>query len=578
MTEHGLQPFGPVGATNIQHGPKGAVTVSRRTGPRSLQDPWTDQTEGPLRALLNADGCEPIADDVKAAAWDRGRRVDLTKTGVLPGWKLERSSVTVETLKDWARCSASPGDPERAYHRGVTGPEPMDVVEDVAREVAAAGGRAYIVGGWVRDRLLGRDNKDIDVEVFGLAPDALKTLLERRGRVDTVGASFGVFRVAGLDVDFSLPRRDRNLGPGHTAFEVTADPSMTVADAARRRDFTINALSFDPLTEDVIDPTSGEADLRAGILRAVDPATFGDDPLRAVRAAQFAARFELSVAPELFPILAAQDLSELPGERMFEEFRKLLLRGVRPSLGLHLLRDAGLLHHFPQIDALRDVPQDPQWHPEGDVYVHTTMALDVAATLRTGDDDEDLVFLFGVLCHDFGKPETTKWIDGRLTSRGHEPAGEGPTRRFLQRMRAPRRLEERVVVLVREHLAPMLLGTAKAGPAAYRRLARRTMPKGVSLELLERTARADSWGRTTPDALARRFDHGDRLLAMSTQLAVPKSGPRDVVQGRHLITRGFQPGKSFSAILGACREYQDDTGATDPDVILGAVLPTLGAS
>ncbi len=450
-----------------------------------------------------------------------------------------------------------------------------DVVVRIAQEVADLGGRAYIVGGWVRDRLLGRADKDIDVEVFGLGAPALKDVLATHGRVDAVGASFGVFRVSGLDVDFSLPRRDRNLGPGHTAFEVVADPTMTLAEAARRRDFTINAISFDPLTEEIVDPVRGRDDLEAGILRAVDRATFGEDPLRAVRAAQFVARFQLRPDEDLLPILAAQDLAELPGERIFQEFRKLLLRGAEPSRGLHLLRDAGLLSHFPEIDALRGVPQEPRWHPEGDVYTHTALSLDAAVELRTGDDDEDLAFMFGVLCHDFGKPSTTTKVDGRLTSRGHEAAGEGPTRRFLRRMRAPRRLEQRVVVLVLEHLAPMLLGTADAGPAAYRRLARRIVPKGVSMALLERTARADAWGRTTENARRRRFPHGDRFLAMSGA-AVPPSGPRDVVQGRHLVARGFTPGPSFSRILAACRHHQDETGADDPDAILDAVLPTLG--
>ena len=384
-------------------------------------------------------------------------------------------------------------------------------------------------------------------------------------------ASFGVFRVAGLDVDFSLPRRDRSTGPGHRGFEVVADPEMSVEEAARRRDFTLNAISFDPLTSAIVDPVGGQEDLAAGVLRAVDPRTFGEDPLRAVRAAQFVARFELQVSPDLIPILAAQDLAELPGERVFGELRKLLLRGVRPSLGLHLLRDAGLLRFFPEIAALVGVPQDPRWHPEGDVYVHTAMALDAAAALRTGDDD-DLPLMFGVLCHDFGKPVATKQSEERVTSRGHEQAGEAPTRAFLTRLRAPLRLTEQVVGLVREHLAPMLLGTAAAGPAAYRRLARRLAGHGLSMQLLERVSRADAWGRTTPEALAGTFAHGDRFLAVLAGLHLAPDGPRDVVQGRDLIQRGLLPGVGFGDILAACRDDQDETGEVDPGVILDRVL------
>jgi len=163
----------------------------------------------------------------------------------------------------------------------------------IASAVTRAGGRALFVGGWVRDRLLGRDSKDIDIEVFGLPADRLRPLLEALGRVEAVGESFQVYKTG--DIDVSLPRRESKSRRGHRGFDVAGDPSMTIADAARRRDFTVNAISWDPLADEYLDPFDGRADLARRVLRAVDPVAFGDDSLRVLRAVQFAARFGLAL-------------------------------------------------------------------------------------------------------------------------------------------------------------------------------------------------------------------------------------------------------------------------------------------
>jgi tRNA nucleotidyltransferase (CCA-adding enzyme) len=171
------------------------------------------------------------------------------------------------------------------------------VAHDFARAVQTAGGRALIVGGWVRDRLRGVPSKDIDVEVFGIGEDRLLPLLAPFGRVQAVGQSFPVYKLippqGGGEIDVALPRRESKRGRGHKAFDVEGDPSMSIAAAARRRDFTINAISWDPLTGDYEDPFDGRGDLERRLLRAVDLDTFGDDSLRVLRAIQFAARFAL---------------------------------------------------------------------------------------------------------------------------------------------------------------------------------------------------------------------------------------------------------------------------------------------
>ncbi len=444
-------------------------------------------------------------------------------------------------------------------------------VLDIARAVDAAGGRALAVGGHVRDGLLGHASKDWDIEVFGLDVDALEAVLERFGRVIAVGRAFGVLRLAELDVDFSLPRRDSKVGPGHRGFDVEVDPTLDFETASRRRDLTVNSMGLDPLTEELLDPHGGRADLEAGTLRAVDAATFPEDPLRGLRVAQFSARLPMEPDAELIGLCRRLDLSEVSPERILEEFRKLLLQGVRPSLGLAFLRESGLLRHFPELEALVGVPQDPAWHPEGDVWTHNLMVVDEAARLRRGDAD-DLALMFGALCHDLGKPATTVVREGRVRSPSHSKAGIAPTRALLERMRAPHELVERTCALVEHHLAPALFDKDGAKARAYRRLSRQLGSSGVTMELLARVARADHFGRTTPDALARDFAAGDRFLDRARDLEVVEEAPRDVVQGRHLIARGLAPGLRFGVLLARCREMQDERGWRDAERILDAVL------
>jgi tRNA nucleotidyltransferase (CCA-adding enzyme) len=426
---------------------------------------------------------------------------------------------------------------------------------EIARAVAEAGGRALIVGGYVRDALMGRDSKDIDIELLGLERDAALRILERFGRVLQFGQSFEVMRLGGLDVDWSA----------------AGGPVDDYASHAARRDLTINSMALDPISDELLDPFGGRADLEARRLRASDAARFGDDPLRALRVAQFHARFEMEPDAELCALCAEQDLGGVPGERRFPELQKLLLGADRPSLGFSFLERTGLLRFFPEISAMRGVPQDPEWHPEGDVFVHTLMVLDAAAALRRGEDD-DLALMLGALCHDFGKPECTISEDGRIKSPGHDRLGEAPTTRFLDELRAARALTLRVTALVRHHLAPALFVRNQAGPRGYRRLARDLERAGVSLELLVRVARADHLGRTTAEARSGIFPAGDLFLQQARLLSVSERAQHDTVQGRHLIARGLAPGRGFGEILERCRAVQDELGETDPERILALVL------
>ena len=404
----------------------------------------------------------------------------------------------------------------------------------------------------MRDALLGEPAEDLDIEVFGVTPDRLRELLEARFKIDLVGQSFGVIKIRHLAIDVSLPRRESKRGLGHKGFEIHSDPGLPMAEAARRRDFTINAIAWDPLTEEVVDPAGGVEDLERRRLCHVSE-KFAEDPLRVLRAMQFAARFALHVVPETVALCRTIEPEGLARERLFDEWKKLVLLGRTISLGLAFLRASGWLQYFPELEALIGCPQDPEWHPEGDVWIHTLHVMDAFAADRLGDEREDLVVGFACLCHDLGKPSTTTHDeDGRIRSRGHEEAGEGPTRALLARLGEQKKLADEVVPLVKEHLRPIALYKDDASSSAVRRLARRV----GRIDRLVRVCRADHRGR--PPLPWDGFPAGDWLLEKAAELRVAEAAPKPIVLGRHLIDRGLEPGPEFGPILEACFEAQLD--------------------
>jgi len=420
----------------------------------------------------------------------------------------------------------------------------------VAHLLADVGGRALLVGGCVRDGLLGLPAKDIDMEIYGLDPETVEATLRPHYRLDTVGRSFGVFILKGHPIDIALPRRESRIGPKHTDFKVEGDPSMTPAEAAARRDFTLNAISCDPLTGELIDPFEGRADLEARRLRHVSGA-FGEDALRVLRGMQFVARFRLTPAPETIALCRDLSPEHLPPERLWEEWKKLLLKGETVSGGLRFLQACGWLRHFPELEALVDCRQDPKWHPEGDVWTHTLHCLDAFARHRIGDDWEDLIVGLAVLCHDMGKPETT-YVDenGRIRSPRHDIKGVPVARRFLERLTRQKKIFDEVLPLVEQHMRPLALYRDGAGDSAVRRLAARVK----RVDRLTRVAFADKSGR--PPMEVDDFPEGDWLLEKAKELEIADNAPKPILQGRHLIELGEKPGPRFGQILDQAYEAQ----------------------
>ena len=430
-------------------------------------------------------------------------------------------------------------------------------VKSVAELVKRAGGRALLVGGCVRDELLGLEPKDFDIECFGISSQDLQHALETEFELDLVGISFGIIKLKHLDIDVAMPRRETKLGLGHRAFGMEYDPTLTIEEASARRDFTVNAIYKDPLTDEILDPWNGRTDLEKRILRHVS-SHFVEDPLRVLRGMQFVARFDLTPAEETIKVCRTMTPEGLAPERLFGEWEKLLVQGVKISKGLSFLRDVGWVKYYPELEKLIGCKQDPEWHPEGDVWNHTLCCLDAFAKERDQgsgirNQDEDLVVGLAVLCHDFGKPACTSYdpVKKRIRSLGHDEEGVGPTLSFLRRLTNEERLLKEVPPLVRLHMRPFAMWRDKSSDGAIRRLA----AKVVRIDRLIRVAAADDAGRppfpSEPEPLRWLAEQAERLR-------VADSAPKPIVQGRDLIALGMKPGVEFGRILKDAYEAQLD--------------------
>ena len=449
-------------------------------------------------------------------------------------------------------------------------------VRTVAELVKEAGGRALLVGGCVRDALLGLEPKDFDIECFGIAGDTLQDVLRKRFELDLVGISFGVIKLHHFDIDVAMPRRETKLGLGHKAFGMEYDPTLTLEEASARRDFTVNAIYQDPLTGEILDPWHGRDDLEKRILRHVSD-HFREDPLRVLRGMQFVARFGLTPAPETIEVCRGMTPEGLAPERLFEEWAKLLTKGVAISKGLEFLRAVGWVRYYPELERLIGCEQDPEWHPEGDVWNHTLCCLDAFARERgcridrlsdcqieagsgqsvnpsiQQSSNENLIVGLAVLCHDFGKPACTAYdpVRKRIRSLGHDEEGVAPTLTFLRRLTNEERILKEVPPLVRLHMRPFAMWKDRSSDGAIRRLA----AKVVRIDRLIRVAAADDAGRppypSEPEPL--RW-----LAAEAERLRVADAAPKPIVQGRDLIALGMKPGVRFGVILKAAYEAQLD--------------------
>jgi tRNA nucleotidyltransferase (CCA-adding enzyme) len=449
----------------------------------------------------------------------------------------------------------------------LTIPDDLRAMLDAVRRV----GRPRLVGGGVRDWLLGLAPKDFDVEVAGTDFESLHRALAPFGSTDVVGRSFGVIKVrsraSGAEYDFSLPRRESKTGAGHRGFAVAPDPTLSDTEAAARRDFTVNAIALDPFSGELIDPHGGRRDLENRVLRHTS-AAFVEDPLRVLRAFQLAARFDFTLAPETAALCRsiAASFVELPVERIWGEWEKWAAKAQNPSRGLAVLEETGWLRHFPEVAALRGTRQEPEWHPEGDVFTHTQHCVDALVALpewQASDATRRRLLLLAVLAHDFGKPSTTSYAEKRGAMRwispGHESAGGPLAKDFLRRIGAPLELDLPVCALVVHHLAHHH-GQTEFTDTSVRRLARKLAP--ATIDDLALVMRADANGRpplVSPEIHTRI----NELVARARALKIEDAAPKPIMLGRHLLELGLKPGPGFKPILDAAFEAQLDGAFAD---------------
>lgn len=441
-------------------------------------------------------------------------------------------------------------------------PKLLDAVMDICIMVRNAGGRALLVGGCVRDAIQNIPVKDMDIECHGVSAEQIREIIGGKYKLDLVGMSFGVFKVHHLDIDIALPRVENKMGSGHKGFMVALVPNLSYADAAARRDFTINAIMYDPLNGELIDPWHGFEDIQKRVLRHVSD-HFAEDPLRVLRAMQFAARFEMTVAPETVALCRSIRQDELPAERLEAEWNKLLLKGKKPSLGLKFLRDCGWVAFYPELERLIGCKQTPKWHPEGDVWNHTLLVVDESVKLHSGNQEDDLVLSLAALCHDFGKPMTSVLNqEGNITSYNHDIKGEKPANSFIARIWKKADLAPKVTRLVVNHMKPIHYIDMNATDRAFRRLS----VSAGRLDLLGKLALCDLLG-SAPNENTRqeKVRLMDIFAERANSLSISKEAPKCLIQGRHLIARGMKSGPEMGRLIHEAMEAQLDGDFTDFD-------------
>lgn len=417
---------------------------------------------------------------------------------------------------------------------------------DIAKEVSLLGGHTYYVGGYCRDKYLGTPNKDIDIEIYGITVEQLRNLLNKFGERLEHGKSFGVFGVKGFDIDIALPRKERCIGINHTDFDVTVDPFMSTYEGALRRDLTMNALMLDVLTGEWIDHFGGLEDIKNGVIRHVNTETFKEDPLRVLRVAQFAARFNMTVAPETQKLCTTMDITTLSKERIFIEVKKALEKSKTPSIFFNVLKDVGHLKEwFFELQQLINLPQNTLYHPEGDVYTHTMLVLDnVSANIDTNTDNV-LGIKLAAVCHDMGKLVTTESIDGQVHAYRHELYGEAIAKVFLNRFTNNKKLIDYVCNMTKLHMAPHQAYNNKSRMKKTNKMFDSSLcPKDLIL-----LAYCDSLGKYDED-VGYNPNALEELQWLKNRYNVfVEVMSRPYIKGQDLVNAGLKPGSYFSELM-----------------------------
>jgi len=428
----------------------------------------------------------------------------------------------------------------------------------------AWGARTFIMGGAIADMLVGREPRDWDLEVHGMAEDQVLSALSDY-RPKKVGSTFAAirFNVNGTPIDITLP----NVDP---------------IEAARQRDLTINSPYYDPYTKELFDPFGGVEDGRQGILAATSE-HYLNYPVNALRTAQFLSRGKgrsVNMQTTLFASSMAARADTIPAEQIFAQMRKLL-SGTSPQRGLEFLRLTRWLYPiFPELHMLCGTPENQAWHPEGKTsWEHTLCVIENMATclnMWPGQYSENEAtqipeewkeaLMWAALCHDLGKALTA---DGTGSFVGHDQAGEAPTRALLERLKAPKDLVEKTVTLVTNHMQPWTLTWGTAGDAAWRRLHNK-----VPLQILVWLSRAD-WSAHPNHEVGDWGNHKPSVAIADAITRLPAAKIPAVVQGRDLIAAGISPGPHMKTALDAAYAAQIEDTTLTKDALIAVALAAL---
>jgi tRNA nucleotidyltransferase (CCA-adding enzyme) len=444
-------------------------------------------------------------------------------------------------------------------------------LELLNQKINEAGGHAYVVGGAVLDIISDQEVKDWDIEVFNLSYSQISSIAEELGKTDLIGQKFGVVKLNldGLDIELAIPRVENNIGPGHKDFDVEFVPNLLIPEAARRRDITINALYLGIKTKRIYDPYGGLRDYVVGNIDHIDPKTFIEDPLRAFRVMQLVARKGKRVTKECIDLCSTmkESCATLSGDAIYGEFVKMLMLSERPDRGLRFLEESGLVNLFPELSALIDCPQKPKWHPEGDVWTHTQLAVREAAIYRDELPEEwRLPFMFGMLLHDVGKPTTLD--KEKLSNHGHDIKGVPFARAFMERLTKNEKLIDKTLRIVKTHMRAKSYLRPSTKASAWRKLHNK-----CPLQVLAYVSicDGDACNIDPSKRIGKENEAFKECMRMHKVIGEHPENIPPVLMGRHLIVAGHKPGTKFGVMLNKAYEHQLETGCEDIQELLKVI-------
>ncbi len=443
----------------------------------------------------------------------------------------------------------------------------IKILNDIAKDIDKNNGRTFFVGGYVRDKLLKLESKDIDVEVFGIEINNLRKILLKYGNINEFGNKFGILKLTGTNIEFSIPRKEKSIGEKHQDFEIDIDPHLSLISASKRRDFTMNALMEDVLTGEIIDNWNGKEDIENKVIRHIDDSTFIQDELRVLRACQFAARFNFKISDETIKLCKKIDCSNLPKERIYTELEKALLYSKKPSIFFEYVRQIGLLDKiFKPLDKLIGLKQNPIYHPEGDVWNHTMMVLDEGANIKE-KSNYPICLMLSCICHDLGKITTTRIKNGKIISYDHENQLH-LTDKFLKNITDNKDLITSVKILVRNHMRPNVIAKNNSSNKAIRKLIVDTSGKLVDIKDAILLSKADRLGRSINNMSEEDLEKWweDKLSEINNK----ETKIIPFITGHDLIDLGFTPNKEFGDILDYAFKLQID--GFDKEAIINKII------